>query len=477
MMAIEKVVGKRRGEDVYVRPARLVELADVEREQLVRTLRELKKLKAFDYIPPFRGRAVHIVQRDVPFEMLEIDFAELERRKQAEYDKLEAVIDFARTSGCRQRVILNYFGETGGANCGTCDRCKPADGSVGRASDVSVAGELKGVNAESLHRGVQVVLSGVTRMHGRFGKTMVAQMLCGSKNKKLQQWKLNRLSTYGLLSVLRQTEVVSIMDALIESGLLQQKEVDDRRPTLHLTDSGRRVMMSQDPMPTSLRMPFPLAKRLAIAARSIESGDVQTESAGTDRSDDDELATAEASELVERLKRWRRKTSAALGIPAYRVLTNATIDRIAEMIPETTDQLEAIPGIGPATMEQFGYDIVELIRESGSVSEAEIATPISEQVNSKTDRSAEPIVDEIRPTDSDGVGDDKIDDTYWTLRLFRDGYSADQVAAIRRCEISSLVDDLAQARAAGHEIDKTWIATSEAIDRLSDGRPATRVGG
>ena len=31
-------------------------------------------------------------------------------------------------------------------------------------------------------------------------------------------------------------------------------------------------------------------------------------------------------------KRWRRKTSAALGIPAYRVLTNATIDRIAEMV-------------------------------------------------------------------------------------------------------------------------------------------------
>ena len=33
--------------------------------------------------------------------------------KQAEYEKLEAVIGFARTSGCRQRVILNYFGETG----------------------------------------------------------------------------------------------------------------------------------------------------------------------------------------------------------------------------------------------------------------------------------------------------------------------------------------------------------------------------
>ena len=68
--------------------------------------------------------------------------------------------------------------------------------------------------------------------------------------------------------------------------------------------------------------------------------------------------------MIERLKRWRHKTSAALGIPAYRVLTNATIDRIAESCPLTTEQLELVSGIGPATIEQFGYDIVELIKET-----------------------------------------------------------------------------------------------------------------
>ncbi len=219
-------------------PSRLAELAEVDREQLTRTLRELKKLKAFDYVPPFRGRAVHFVERDLPFENLEIDFDELDRRKKAEFEKLEAVIAFARTSGCRQRVILDYFGETDASNCGTCDRCKPTDGSIGRASDVSIAGELKGVDSAALLRGVRVVLSGVTRMHGRFGKNLVAQMLCGSKNKKLQQWKLHRLSTYGLLSALKQTEVVAVMDSLIEAGLLQQKEVDERRPTIHMTESG-----------------------------------------------------------------------------------------------------------------------------------------------------------------------------------------------------------------------------------------------
>ena len=63
------------------------------------------------------------------------------------------------------------------------------------------------------------------------------------------------------------------------------------------------------------------------------------------------------------MKRWRGKTSAALGIPAYRVLSNATIARLAAERPDSTDRLEQISGIGPSTMEQFGYDLVELIRQ------------------------------------------------------------------------------------------------------------------
>jgi ATP-dependent DNA helicase RecQ len=473
MLAIEQIIGRRRGEDVYVRPSRLAEVAAVDRDQLNRTLRELRKLRAFDYVPPFRGRAVHFVHRDIPFEQLEIDFEELERRKRAEYEKLEAVIDFARTSGCRQRVILNYFGETGSANCGTCDRCRPTAGSPGRGADVSVGGELPGVDTVLLKRSVQVVLSGVTRMHGRFGKNMVAQMLCGSKNKKLQQWKLHRLSTYGLLSALRQSEIVAAMDALIEIGLLQQKEIDDRRPTLSITEAGRRVMLAKEPLPNSLQMPLPLAKRLALASTTIESGDVQTDSPGTDRQPTDrqptdrqptdlqpgdlqptdlqpgaEPPTSQSDQLVERLKRWRRKTSAALGVPVYRVLTNATIDRIGQQCPQTIAELESISGIGPATIDQYGRDILELIEQSTRPS-----------VPAADDNLVDPI------------------HAYWTWRLFRDGYTADQISVIRRCDISSLSAELVAAESAGHPVDPDWILASGGSHRPAKRESATRVGG
>ena len=346
MQAVETVVGKRRGEDVYVRLSRLAELADVDREQLSRTLRELNKLRSFDYVPPFRGRAVHFIQRDIPFEQLQIDFDELDRRKAAEYEKLESVIRFARTSDCRQQVILQYFGETGSSKCGSCDRCQPTLETVKAATTPGKASKLTPTDQKDLLRGIQVILSGVTRMHGRFGKNLVGQMLCGSKNKKLQQWRLHQLSTYGLLSAMKQSEVVSVMDTLIEAGMLEQREIDQRRPTIHITDAGREVMHARQPLPETVVIKFPLARRLAAATRAIESADhrisagegdlesSQLESAGSESlgtsSRDLQPSTKDspaAIELADHLKRWRRKVSAAMGIPAYRVLTNATIER------------------------------------------------------------------------------------------------------------------------------------------------------
>ena len=56
-----------------------------------------------------------------------------------------------------------------------------------------------------------MVLSGVARTQARFpcGKNLIAQMLCGSNNAKVTKLRLNKLSTFGLLKHLKQTEVLS----------------------------------------------------------------------------------------------------------------------------------------------------------------------------------------------------------------------------------------------------------------------------
>ncbi|MEX0580844.1 MAG: ATP-dependent DNA helicase UvrD2 [Mycobacterium sp.] len=70
-------------------------------------------------------------------------------------------------------------------------------------------------------------------------------------------------------------------------------------------------------------------------------------------------------ELLARLKEWRLATSKELSVPAYVVFTDNTLIAIAESLPGDDAALVAIPGIGARKLEQFGADVLELVRDRG----------------------------------------------------------------------------------------------------------------
>jgi ATP-dependent DNA helicase RecQ len=84
---------------------------------------------------------------------------------------------------------------------------------------------------------VKKCLSCAARMKGRFGKMRIAQVLTGSRLKVLEEVRLTRLSTYGLLKDFTQPEIVSVLDALIAAGLLEVEGTEF--PVVNLTESGR----------------------------------------------------------------------------------------------------------------------------------------------------------------------------------------------------------------------------------------------
>ena len=67
-------------------------------------------------------------------------------------------------------------------------------------------------------------------------------------------------------------------------------------------------------------------------------------------------------ELLAQLKEWRLKTSRELSVPAYVVFTDNTLIAIAESLPIDEAALVSIPGIGARKLEQFGADVLELVR-------------------------------------------------------------------------------------------------------------------
>ena len=67
-------------------------------------------------------------------------------------------------------------------------------------------------------------------------------------------------------------------------------------------------------------------------------------------------------ELLGRLKDWRTRTSKELQVPAYVVFSDNTLIAIAEALPTDDAALVAIPGIGARKLEQFGADVLGLVR-------------------------------------------------------------------------------------------------------------------
>ena len=70
--------------------------------------------------------------------------------------------------------------------------------------------------------------------------------------------------------------------------------------------------------------------------------------------------------LLEALRGWRRDRSKADGVPAYVVLHDRHLVTIAERHPTTLEDLARCPGIGPARLENYGDDLVEVLRAHGA---------------------------------------------------------------------------------------------------------------
>ncbi len=253
LRALEQRVGERRYELVYFHPHEFAEAVDMPLTAVHRALRELNRLAAVTYVPPFRGRALCLLRRDQPFEQLQIDFEALQQRRDANRQKLERVVAFANSHRCRQELLLEYFGDSSGRSCGHCDNCDR----YGSATSADVSA----VDSDELHTVVVKLLSGVARAKGRFGRQLIAAMLCGSQSAKVRKWKLDQLSTFGVLRELKQDEVGELLNMLVDEKLLTQSDVDRYRPVVQLTPAGWEVLRGER-RADGLRFPADLAARL-----------------------------------------------------------------------------------------------------------------------------------------------------------------------------------------------------------------------
>ena len=501
LRVVERIVGPRRGEDVFVHPRWLLQEMELDRDAMNKHLRELsdKLATQFDYVPPFRGRATHFIRRGVPFAELGIDFDALAKRKEAEYERLNQVVRYAITPRCRQAAILDYFGDIDVTDCGHCDRCwgsqgwpnlaqqrsrgtapapapmvetsiaevgwipktdqemkaaaktattntattrpsttkpattKPAEAKTSAANSSGVAASASSPSPrrtdlasapaspqasaehdaepadvlievpETLRPLLVEVLAAIDRTHGRLGKILICQFLCGSSNSKVQKLRLHRLSGFGMLSNLRQSDATELVDAYLSAGLLQQDEVNLHRPTVRLSTDVQNGKVSRMTIIGRLRLCPLLIKRLTEASRQS-------------------AATSQA-------------VTGSEAVPAR-----------SAPVPERSPTAQASSQTNPQTNVQPSIQAVA--RPASKTGQPLLETGQSEQ----------------QATSS------SLDDWSWTWQLLVDGYAWNEVMSIRRKTDLEMAADLQQALRQNKTIQRAWLsapsgaASSDGLD-------------
>ena len=279
---------------------------------------------------------------------LPVSESDLTLKAQRDRARLDTMVRYAFSRGCRTRFIYDYFagGARGGAapRCGTCDACL----GWGRT-------KMRALDDEELLR-VRIALSGVGRLSGRFGVARIAQVLTGSEGREVLDRGLDRVPTYGKLAGTPIEEVKALLDALADAGLLERHGIEGGRPgafVLALTPAGREVAMG------TARPEVALPERVRTRDRAGKSGGRSRASSAPADQPSGDLD----SELLGRLKAWRTDEARRRGVPAYVILHDRTLAAFAAARPRDRATLLGIPGIGPAKLEAYGE---ALLRLSGS---------------------------------------------------------------------------------------------------------------
>ena len=76
------------------------------------------------------------------------------------------------------------------------------------------------------------------------------------------------------------------------------------------------------------------------------------------------VTAAGGGPLFQRLKEWRRTRAQADGVPAYVVFHDRTLAEIADKKCRDWADLAAISGVGPAKLERYADEILEIVGRS-----------------------------------------------------------------------------------------------------------------
>jgi ATP-dependent DNA helicase RecQ len=196
---------------------------------------------------------------------------------------------------------------------------------------------------------VRKALSGVARVHGRFGVGAAIALLAGVSDPRLERAGLEHVKTFGVLSDRSLAWLTRLLRRCTTAGWVDFQ--GDRARVVVLTAEGRAVMKGERPA----RIVLPDDAEPTSVSRRESKAAPQAEAMAHDE---------EALAVFEALRRHRMERAKAEGVPPYVVASDRTLRDIAMLRPRSLDELAVAHGIGPTKLERYGEGLLDTVRRA-----------------------------------------------------------------------------------------------------------------
>ncbi|MFZ9888879.1 MAG: HRDC domain-containing protein, partial [Myxococcota bacterium] len=257
-----------------------------------------------------------------------------ERQRGLRLAELDEVSEFVRSGHCRMSALVSHFGDRRDAHrpCGLCDVCAPDDAQARKTRLVDDADV-------PLLQALLLALRGAPLAKGRLFKLLEEEGAA-----------LERRSFEHALEALWRAGLVRLEQETFEKD---GKEIPFAR--VHLTPSGR-LAGPAELGGVRVDEEFQAGRRDGAEGRGPARRHTRVRRGGGEGT-----VIAPDPQVSRRLRAWRKETAAALGVPAYRVLTDRALEGVASTRPRTEAQLSSVSGVGPRCLESFGADLLRVV--------------------------------------------------------------------------------------------------------------------
>ncbi len=238
-----------------------------------------------------------------------------ETQSAMDYERLNKMEDYCRTTGCLRNYILRYFGEKPTEPCGHCGSCEESKSRVNVTDEASI------------------VFRTVDALGGKFGASVIASILKGSKAEQIVGRGLDKVLTYGKLSHQKLRDIKNAISGYAADGYLIRE--GGQYPVLRLSDRAKQV----------------LEGKAEVYGLAMASGSVIAKATVSRR---ERTARGGGSPLFETLRQLRLEIAGAEHVPPFVVFSDATLEDMVARHPTTMEEMSQVHGVGAFKLRKYG---------------------------------------------------------------------------------------------------------------------------